>query len=190
VTHIPGRADSRGVELKATAPISGLRASLEVTYIDARYTDTLTDTAGNQLVNDGDALGTPPLVASPWNMLASLERSFSLRDRFALMLRAEDAFHSHNSGPFYTGIPATPYYAPGLEGDPSTNLLNLRATLSLKIPALAPQAERIDLSLFVANVLDAQPTLLKRNKGVDVSALYYATTFRPRTVGVAGTWQF
>ena len=190
VTHIPGTADSRGVELKAAAPIRDLRASLEVTYIDARYADTVLDTAGHQLVSDGDALGTPPLVASPWNILASLERSFSLRDRLALMLRAEDAFHSHNNGPFYTAIPGTPYYAPGLEGDPSTNLLNLRATLSLQIPDLAKGAERLDLSFFVANVLDAQPTLLKRNKGVDVSSLYYATTFRPRTVGVTGTWQF
>jgi len=57
-------------------------------------------------------------------------------------------------------------------------------------PALAAPAERLDVSLFVSNLLDAQPTLLKRNKGVDVSTLYYATTFRPRTVGLAGTWQF
>ena len=148
------------------------------------------DAQGQPIVNEGDALGTPPLVGAPWNVLASLERNFSLRDRFALMVRAEDAFHSHNSGPFYTGIPGTPYYAPGLEGDPSTNLLNLRATLSLKTADLATHAERLDLSCFVTNVLDAQPTLLKRNKGVDVSTLYYATTFRPRTVGVAGTWQF
>jgi hypothetical protein len=189
VTHLPGRAESRGVELKAAAPLRQLRASLEVTYIDARYTDTLTDGTANPLVNNGDALGTPPLVAAPWNVLAALERSFSLRGRLALRVRAEDAFHSHNSGPFYTGIPGTPYYAPGLEGDPSTNLLNLRATISLQTPNRA-DAGSLDLSLFVTNVLDAQPALLKRNKGVDVSTLYYATTFRPRTVGVAGTWQF
>lgn len=188
VTHLPGTAESRGVELKVAAPIRQLRASLEVTYIDARYTDTLTDGAGHPLVNDGDALGTPPLVAAPWNVLASLERSFSLRSQLTLRIRAEDAFHSHNSGPFYTGIPGT-YYAPGLEGDPSTNLLNLRATLSLQTPHQA-DGQSLDLSFFVTNVLDAQPALLKRNKGADVSTLYYAITFRPRTVGVAGTWQF
>lgn len=98
-------------------------------------------------------------------------------------------FHSHNSGSFYTGITG-PYYAPGLEADPATNLLNLRGTLSLIGPALASHAERLDVSLFVSNVFDTQPTLLKRNKGADVSTLYYATTFRPRTVGLTGTWQF
>jgi len=50
--------------------------------------------------------------------------------------------------------------------------------------------ESLDVSIFLNNALDSQPTLLKRNKGVDVSTLFYATTFRPRTLGVAGTWQF
>lgn len=160
-----------------------------MSYIDARYADTLNDSNGNLLVNDGDALGTPPLVASPWNALVSLEQSFTLRDRLHLALRAEDAYHSHNTGPFYTGIPG-PYYAPGLDGDPATNLLNLRATLSLHSPDSAALASRLDVSVFVTNALDSQPTLLKRNKGVDVSDLYYATTFRPRTLGLSGTWQF
>ena len=189
VTHIPGSAFSRGLELKVGYPIRDLRAALEVSYIDARYTDTLNDSQGNPLVNDGDALGTPPLVASPWNALVSLEQSFTLRDRLHLAVRAEDAYHSHNTGPFYTGIPGT-YYAPGLEADPSTNLLNLRATFSLHSPDSAARASRLDLAVFVTNALDSQPTLLKRNKGVDVSTLYYATTFRPRTVGLSGTWQF
>lgn len=144
---------------------------------------------GQRLVNDGDALGTPPLVAAPWNVLTSLAQSFSLPGGYRAALRADDVFHSHNTGSFYTGIPG-PYYAPGLEAEPATNLLNLRATVSLLRPALGAPAERLDVSLFVSNLLDAQPTLLKRNKGVDLSTLYYATTFRPRTVGLAGTWQF
>jgi hypothetical protein len=89
-------------------------------------------------------------------------------------VRADDVFHSHNSGSFYTGITG-PYYAPGLQADPATNMLNLRGTLSLMGGASTSRAERLDLSLFVSNLFDAQPTLLKRNKGVDVSTLYYAT---------------
>ena len=189
VTHIPGTAMSRGLELRAGMPIKELRASVELIYIDARYTDTLTDDTGQRLVNDGDVLGTPPLVAAPWNVLTSLAQSFSLPGGYRATLRADDVFHSHNSGSFYTGITG-PYYAPGLEADPATNLLNLRGTLSLIGPALASHAERLDISLFVSNVFDTQPTLLKRNKGADVSTLYYATTFRPRTVGLTGTWQF
>jgi hypothetical protein len=189
VTHIPGTAMSRGFELRAGMPIRELRASVELIYIDARYTDTLTDDTGQRVVNDGDALGTPPLVAAPWNVLTSLAQSFSLPGGYRATVRADDVFHSHNSGSFYTGIAGT-YYAPGLEADPATNLLNLRGTLSLLRTALGSHAERLDVSLFVSNVLDAQPTLLKRNKGADTSSLYYATTFRPRTVGLTGTWQF
>ena len=189
VTHIPGTAMSRGFELRAGAPFKELRASFELIYLDARYTDTLTDDTGQRLVNDGDALGTPPLVAAPLNVLTSLAQSFSLPGGYRATVRADDVFHSHNGGSFYTGITG-PYYAPGLQADPATNLLNLRGTLSLMRPALPSHSERLDLSLFVSNVFDAQPTLLKRNKGVDVSTLYYATTFRPRTVGLTGTWQF
>ena len=189
VTHIPGTAVSRGFELRAGMPIKELRASVELVYIDAHYTDTLTDDTGQRLVNDGDVLGTPPLVAAPWNVLTSLAQSFSLPGGYRAMVRADDVFHSHNSGSFYTEIPGT-YYAPGLQADPATNVLNLRGTLSLVSSVLTSHSERLDVSLFLSNVFDAQPTLLKRNKGADVSTLYYATTFRPRTVGLTGTWQF
>ena len=189
VTHIPGNAVSRGLELKTGARLGDLRASVEVTYIDAHYTDTLTDGQGNLLVTSGDALGTPPLVAAPWNVLATLEQRFTVRELEA-RIRAEDAFHSHNDGPFYTGNPGTPSYAPGLAGDPATNLLNLRATLDVTHAGWVAHAQQLEIALFMNNVLDAQPTLLKRNKGVDTSSLYYATTFRPRTVGLTGTWQF
>jgi iron complex outermembrane recepter protein len=189
VTHIPGTAVSRGFELRAGVPVRDLRASVELTYIDAHYTAALTDDTGQRLVNDGDTLGTPPLVVAPWNVLTSLAQSFSLPGGYRATVRADDVFHSHNNGPFYTGITGT-YYAPGLQADPATNMLNLRGTLSLIHPAGASRAERLDLSVFVNNLLDAQPTLLKRNKGDDVSTLYYATTFRPRTVGLTGTWQF
>jgi outer membrane receptor protein involved in Fe transport len=189
VTHIPGTAMSRGLELRAGMPLREVQASVELIYIDARYTETLTDDTGERLVNDGDALGTPPLVAAPWNVLTSLARSFSLPGGYRATLRADDVFHSHNSGSFYTGITG-PYYAPGLQADPATNMLNLRGTLSLLRSVQASRSARLDVSLFLSNVFDAQPTLLKRNKGVDVSTLYYATTFRPRTVGLTGTWQF
>lgn len=183
VTHVPGGAASGGFELAADATLSEsrqLRGTLSLSYLDARYTDTVRS-GGVVIVNRGDALGTPPVVTSPWNVTAALERTLLLGDRTRLAVRAEDVFHSRNPGPFYTGIPGSPYFAPGLGSDPSTNLVNLRATARL---------ERLEIATFLDNVFDAQPTLLKRNKGVDVSNLYYATTYRPRTLGVAGTWRF
>ena len=202
VTHIPGPAVSRGFSFKAVEAAGQFLLRLEVSYTDAYYSATQSAN-GRVIANAGDALGTPPLVASPWDVLASLEKSVTLGGGVRVTLRAEDAFHSHNPGPFYTAIvqPAVfspNFYAPELRADPATNLLNLRATLSIgapnPLPALcrcsADEPSSFDVALYLNNAFDAQPTLLKRNKGADVNSLYYATVFRPRTVGLAGTWRF
>jgi outer membrane receptor protein involved in Fe transport len=184
VTHVPGGAFSRGVELDAQLLRWNLLSTLSLAYIDAHYTDTASYN-GNVIVNDGDVLGTPPLVASPWTVVASLQRTLVLRGALTLTLRGEDAYHSHNGGPFYTTIFPSQFNAPNLGGDPATNILNLRATMSL------PSAGRnLDVALFLNNVFDSQPTLLKRTKGIDDSTLTYATTFRPRTLGVTATCRF
>jgi len=201
VNHIPGPAVSRGFNLQALGAAGELLLRLEISYTDAYYAAT-ESANGRVIVNAGDALGTPPLVVSPWQVLGSLEKTFTPRDGVQATLRFEDAFHSHNPGPFYTGIfqpPGfIPNYAPGLAGDPATNLVNLRATLSVRapnpLPALchcaADEPASFDIALYLNNAFDAQPTLLKRNKGADANNLFYATTFRPRTVGLAGTWRF
>jgi hypothetical protein len=120
-------------------------------------------------------------------------------------LRAEDIYRSHNPGPFYTGIPGSPYYQPTVGSDPATNVLNLRVTFDSQavddrvyICTCAPHDRaRVEVSIFLNNALDSQPTLLKQTKGIDrtvqffgSSSLFYGTTFRPRTVGIAGTWSF
>jgi iron complex outermembrane receptor protein len=180
-THLPGSAASDGFDVAAQAFLGdGFRAGIAVSYVNARYTQTLR-TDGQLVVQDGDALGTPPLVTSPWNLTATIERRVVLGNGIALNFRAQDAFHSRNPGPFHTSDPTSPYYAPGLEADPATNLLNLGANLA---------HSNVELGVFVNNALDAHPTLLKRNKGVDVSTLFYATTLRPRTLGISVGWRF
>lgn len=202
VTHIPGPAVSRGFSLKAIEAAGQFLLRLELSYTDAHYSATQS-VNGRVIVNAGDALGTPPLVAAPWDVLSSVEKSFTLGRSVQALLRAEDVFHSHNPGPFYTSIFQPPafmpnFYAPALRGDPATNVLNLRASLTVRAPNPLPVLCRcsadepadFDVALYLDNAFDAQPTLLKRNKGADVGTLYYATTFRPRTVGLAGTWRF
>lgn len=46
-----------------------------------------------------------------------------------------------------------------------------------------------ELSLFINNALDSQPTLQVRNY-VSTDTLLYATTFRPRTIGLAAKLRF
>jgi hypothetical protein len=113
--------------------------------------------------------------------MAPSEHRIPAGDRLRAHVRVEDIFHSRNPGPFYTSDPASPFYAPGLVADPAANLLNLRADV---------ERGQLDVALYLNNVLDFQPTLLKRNKGNDLTTLYYATTFRPRTLGLAGTRRF
>ena len=178
---MPGGAVSSGFDLAAQALLSeSITAGISMSYTSAHYTETVTHNGLPPIVHDGDAVGTPPQVTSPWNVVASLEQRLSLRD-YIVTLRAEDIFHSRNPGPFYTMDPGSPYYDPSLRSDPSTNLLNLRATFD---------RANFSTALFVNNLLDSQPTLLQRNKSLDQSTLFYATTFRPRTVGLSGTWRF
>jgi len=94
------------------------------------------------------------------------------------MLRAEDIFRSRNPGPFQEDDPASPNYLPGNTPDPSTNLLNLRAAF---------QRRSYDVALFVNNALDSRPTILRRYNGGPPT---FATTFRPRTVGLSVGWRY
>ena len=47
----------------------------------------------------------------------------------------------------------------------------------------------VNLRLFANNVTNAQP-MLQRYADAPGSALVYAYTLRPRTVGLSGTWTF
>ena len=93
------------------------------------------------------------------------------------MVRAEDIYHSRNPGPFQNDDPTSPNYSPGNTPDPSTSLLNLRAAI---------QRANSNVALFVNNALDSRPTILRRYNGGPT----YATTFRPRTVGLSASWHF
>ena len=155
-----------------------VRASVAVAYADARYTQTWTEYGF--VVRQGLAVGALPHVVAPWNVTASLEYSVPLSGSAIGILRAEDIFRSRNPGPFQDDDPASPNYAPGNTPDPSTNLLNLRATL---------RRGSYDVALFVNNALDSRPTILLRYDGPP-SASANATTFRPRTVGLSASWHF
>jgi outer membrane receptor protein involved in Fe transport len=174
----PGSAVSNGFDLTVHA-LAGthVRASVAVAYADAHYTQTITQ-GSVVVVRQGMAVGFLPYVVSPWNVTASVEYSVPLSGGAMAMLRAEDIFHSRNPGPFQDDDPASPNYSPSNTPDPSTNLLNLR---------VAFQRAGYDVALFVNNALDSHPTILRINNGPPSA---YATTFRPRTVGLSASWHF
>ena len=193
--HMPGKAASDGLGLTTQAALGkGFALHLAASYVDARYTQTLYNDGtitvhdiygpvapdGGLIVSAGDALGTPPQVTSPWSVTASISKQLRLGSGSNLQLRVEDVYHSRNRGPFYTGNPAARY--PGnLTANPASHLFNFRAGLDLG---------RLDVALFVNNLFDARPVMMKRNKGNDVNTLFYATTYRPRTIGLSVDWRF
>ncbi len=195
--HMPGKARSRGLDFAARVQAwRGFEVALEASYVDARYMQTLYNDGstrivdvngrvladGSLIVSKGDAIGTPPLVASPWNVTMALEQRIGLGSSGTLLLRAEQIHRSRNAGPFYTAHPDfyPAYQAPDLEGNPATQLLNFRASF---------RRGAVDLDLFIDNLLDARPVLQKRNKGNDRVTLFYATTERPRTIGFSMNWK-
>jgi iron complex outermembrane receptor protein len=175
----PGAAASNGFDVAARALVgSHVEVGLALAYTDARYTRTLTGN-GVVIARKGEAVGSyVPHVVSPWNVTASVDYKVAVRDTIA-DLRAEDIFRSRNPGPFKEDEPASAYYTPGNQPDPSINLLNLSATL---------RWASYDVALFVNNALDAQPVIM-RCCTYPVFNGTTATTLRPRTVGLSACWR-
>jgi outer membrane receptor protein involved in Fe transport len=174
-----GSAISDGFDIGLQAETSEhLKLALTAAYANAHYAQTVT-LNNLAVVSRGDAVGALPLVTAPWNVAMSAAHEIAVGGA-RLTLSAQDVFHSANPGPFTSDNPMAVTYAPSRRANPSTNLLNLRG--------IAVWSD-FELSLFVNNVFDSQPTLQVRNH-VSTATLLYATTFRPRTIGVAGKWRF
>jgi outer membrane receptor protein involved in Fe transport len=180
VGALRGAAASDGIDVLAQALVTEhLKVGLAVAYTHAYYTQTI-KADGEVIVRDGDALGTPPQVPSPWNVTARVDYQFPLAREITVELGAEDSFHGRNPGPFASDNPGSLVYTPGFEPDPSTNVLNLRAKVSWP---------SFDLTVFANNVLDSQPTLGVR-PGCGCGTVQFGRTLRPRTIGLAASWRF
>lgn len=176
----PGAAASNGFDLESQALLgTNLKLSLALAYSDARYRGALAGNGAN-FTRPGEAVGTLPHVVAPWNITASVDYSRVLSAGLRTDLRIEDIFRRRNPGPFQDDDPTSVNYNPNNRPDPSTNLVNLRATL---------RWASYDAALFVNNALDSQPTILRSNEGTGLP-FFFATTFRPRTVGLSASWHF
>ena len=174
-----GRAASDGFDFGTEAALTDhLNLKLTMAYTHARYTQTVYS-EGRVLAGEGDVIGALPLVPAPFSATAIANYDFPLFGGGTARLRAQDVFHSGNHGPFTSDNPDALVYAPARSPDPPTNVVDFSVSASWG---------RGDVSLFVTNAFDAQPTLQRRNHAVD-DTLFYAVTFRPRTMGVAASWR-
>jgi iron complex outermembrane receptor protein len=180
----PGAAASNGFDLAVQMlPSSHLKLDMTVAYTDARYTRTISQ-GGVVIVRRGQAVNSyfDFISVSPWNLAAAVDYLVELGHNTTADFRVEDIFRSQNPGPFAQQDPQSPYYVPGYQPDPATNLLNLRASV---------RWQRYDAALFVDNALNALPTIQRTNAtGSQVNGTFIAATFRPRTIGLSGTWRF
>ncbi len=176
-----GAARSTGFDLNVDALI-GDRVQIEaaVGYVDVRYTRTLTTADGHLLVVAGGVVGGVPSVPAPWSARLSARHEWPLSGSTQAYLRAEEAVHSHNTGPFTELNPKSTSYDPQLVADPPIYLLNLQLGMTHR---------GLNVRLFVNNVFNAQPALQRYADGLG-STLVYAYTLVPRTTGLMGTWTF
>jgi len=175
-----GAAVSNGVDFGAEALLTQrLKLALTAAYVDAHYTQTVL-LNGAVVVGRGDAIGVLPLVTAPWTVTATADYQFPPGGEFTIALHAQDTFHSRNPGPFTSDNPDAVVYAPARRPNPATNQLDLRATASWR---------SIDAAVFVNNALNSQP-ILQRRSYIASDTLFYATTLRPRTVGLGVNWRF
>ena len=170
-------SDGADLTLKVT-PIEDLSASLALGYANARYLHDVTR-VGNVIVVRGDSIGNPAVAPPPWSALTSLEWQSASFSFGRLTLRADDAFQSRNPGPFWTDHPTALTYNVAFKPNPSINLLGLRVGLR------NPHAE---VWLYLSNALNAHP-LLSQLGSAGPPAAVAATTVRPRTLGITGTWR-
>ena len=176
-----GTVRSTGFDLAANAqPTDQIQLAAAVGYLDVRYTRTLRTADGKVIVDRGTVVGGVPSVPAPWSGTLSARYEWPLAGSTTAYLRAEEIVHSHNPGPFSELETKSLSYDPRLSADPATYLLNLQ--LGLTWPG-------VNVRIFVNNATNAQP-LLQRYSDAPGSALVYAYTLRPRTIGLMGNWSF
>jgi hypothetical protein len=177
-TSNAGAAVSDGIDLGAEAALtSHLNLRVLAAYADARYSQTVYF-GSRVVVERGAAIGAVPLVPSPFTASAIATYTLPVSDS-VVSLRAQDVFHSRNHGPFSTDNPEGVVYAPERQADPPTNPLDLSIGVSRRA---------FEVWACLLNAFNAQPTLQLRDRVVG-DTLFFATTRRPRTIGVAANWR-
>jgi outer membrane receptor protein involved in Fe transport len=106
--------------------------------------------------------------------------NFTINDHEGF-LRADYEYNSHRNKPIPTEDPANvDFFDSGLVPNPATSQVSARAGLTVN---------KWELALFAENLLNSHPQLdLQHEDGT--TALYEATTFRPRTIGISASYKY
>jgi outer membrane receptor protein involved in Fe transport len=171
-----GNAVSQGFDFQADWAVShNLNLEMTVGYTDAHYTgDAVDKNSGAILALKGDALDIVP-----WTVTLGAQYNFTVMDMPAF-IRADYEYNSRRTTPIPGEDSGTTYFDGGLVPNPATNQVSTRAGLTYKT---------WDVAFFVENLFDAHPQLDLQHQDSG-TALFEATTFRPRTIGVSASYRY
>jgi len=174
-----GSALSKGADLQVDwLALRALKISVGVAYTDAHYSATslggsLPGGGRSVIVADGD-----PLTAAPWQITASAEYSAPLRSGKTLYLRLVDNYsNSYHSAPSADAVT----YDPGITTKDSDRFASVRAGV---------RTGAWDASLFVNNLFNSYSALHVGHDTVAPWSLYRIDTYRPRTIGITGSYRY
>jgi hypothetical protein len=174
-----GPAVSDGFDFQAqTRLFDALELDASVGFTDAHYTSDQqmqgASPTGAIVVYKGDSLGI-----APWTVALGAEYNFRAFDHDDFF-RLDYEFASMDNRPTPNRHPGSGTYDPNLVPDPATNFVSAR---------LGMNVGDWDFALFMQNVLNAHPQL-DLNHQDQYTELYEATTFRPRTAGIALNYRY
>lgn len=170
-----GSAVSKGFDLQGEwLPIDALAIDFSLGYTDAHYTTSSTVGPTAILANKGDKL-----PGSPWTFSLGAQYNAQMMGRDSF-LRVDYEFSSRETGMTPSRDPIASSYDPGLVGEPSTNIVAMRAGTTFG---------NFNVAVFVDNLLNTHPQLNLSHQDSN-TLLYEATTLRPRTVGMTATYRY
>ncbi|QUD88840.1 TonB-dependent receptor [Phenylobacterium montanum] len=166
-----GNAVSQGFDLQGQWQVTpDFDLELSVGYTDAHYTgNAIEHVSGSQLAAKGDVLDVVP-----WTVTLGAQYNLTINDHDAFV-RADYEYNSHRNKPIPTEDPANPdFYDSGLVPNPAYSQMSARAGMTV---------DKWDLAFYVNNLFNDHPQLNLQHQD-NTTALYEATTLRPRTFGI------
>ena len=168
-----GSAVSKGFDLQGEVLLTdALNIDFSLGYTDSQYSKTGTS-AGLVLAENGNKL-----PGSPWTFSLGAEYSTQLMGRDSYF-RLDYEYASRERGLTPERDPNTTLFDSGLEPEPATNVVTIRAGTTFG---------NTDVSIFADNLLDAHPRLDLTHQD-EFTELFEASTLRPRTIGITATYR-
>jgi outer membrane receptor protein involved in Fe transport len=166
-----GKATSRGIDLSIDAAFTkALRVGVNIGFNRTTFDDDILGGSGVVLAGKGDRIGGPQVTGTAWGQF-----DFPLGAHSGFV-RSDITFRTKGISP----DPETFSYDADLTATKSTTLLSAR---------LGALIGGIEVSAFVNNLLNSHDALF-RTHDIAGSPLFYAGSYRPRTIGLTGAYRF